>query len=54
MKMPYKSKGRTVYTKKRGAWRKKATAKSAAAAKRMVTLLRMVKARGKKKSGKKG
>jgi hypothetical protein len=46
--MPYKVKGKTVYVKKRGAWRKKATAKSAASAKRMIALLRSVKRRKRK------
>lgn len=45
--MPYKSSGKTVYVKKRGKWRKKATAKSKAAAKRMVNLLRSLKRRKK-------
>ena len=47
--MPYKSSGKTVYVKKRGRWVKKATAKSRAAAKRMVNLLRAVKASSKKR-----
>ena len=47
--MPYKQVGKTVYVKKRGSWRKKATAKTTSAAKRMISLLRRVKARGKKK-----
>lgn len=42
--MPYKVSGNTVYVKKRGRWVKKAKAKSSAAAKRMVKLLRAVKA----------
>lgn len=42
--MPYKTSGKTVYVKKRGRWVKKATAKSTAAAKRMVNLLRGIKA----------
>ena len=46
--MPYKVKGRTIYVKKRGAWRKKATAKSAASAKRMIALLQSVKRRKRK------
>lgn len=41
--MPYKSSGKTVYVKKRGRWVKKATAKTAAAAKRMLKLLRGLK-----------
>lgn len=42
--MPYKTSGKNVYVKKGGRWVKKATAKSTAAAKRMVKLLRGVKA----------
>jgi hypothetical protein len=42
--MPYKSSGKNVYVKKRGRWVKKATAKTTSAAKRMVKLLRGVKA----------
>lgn len=42
--MPYRTRGKTVQVKKRGKWRKKASAKSTAAAKRMVRLLNMVKA----------
>lgn len=45
--MPYKVSGKTVYVKKRGKWRKKATAKSKLSAKRMVRLLRRVKRRKK-------
>ena len=41
--MPYKTSGKTVMVKKRGKWRKKATAKSKASAQRMVRLLRGVK-----------
>ena len=41
--MPYKTVGKTVYVKKGGKWKKKATAKSAASAKAMVRLLRGVK-----------
>lgn len=48
--MPYKTSGKTVYVKKRGRWVKKATAKSSAAAKRMVKLLRAVKARTRKRN----
>jgi hypothetical protein len=48
--MPYKSSGKTVYVKKRGRWVKKATTKSRAAAKRMVNLLRAVKASSKKRN----
>lgn len=51
--MPYKVSGKTVYVKKRGSWRKKATAKTAASAKRMVRLLRAVKAGGMKRRRKK-
>lgn len=43
--MPYKTSGKNVYVKKGGRWIKKATAKSAAAAKRMVKLLRGIKSR---------
>lgn len=49
--MPYKTKGKTVYVKRAGRWVKKATAKSAASAKRMVSLLRGVKRGYKKKKG---
>lgn len=41
--MPYKSSGKTVYVKRRGKWRKKATAKTKQSAKRMVKLLRGIK-----------
>jgi len=41
--MPYKTSGKTVYVKKAGKWRKKATAKSKGSAQRMVKLLRGVK-----------
>jgi len=41
--MPYRTSGKIVQVKKAGKWRKKATAKSKAAAKRMVRLLRGVK-----------
>lgn len=41
--MPYKSSGNKVFVKKGGKWKLKATAKSAASAKRMVRLLRAVK-----------
>lgn len=47
--MPYKSRGKTVYVKKRGKWVKKATAKSVANAKRMVRALRSAKRRYKNK-----
>ena len=50
--MPYKTIGKSVYVKKAGKWKKKATAKSKVAAKRMVNLLRGVK-RGWKPTGKK-
>ena len=50
--MPYRSSGKTVYVKKRGKWRKKATAKSKSAAKRMIKLLRGLKY-NKRKSRKK-
>lgn len=43
--MPYKTSGKTVYVKRRGKWRKKATAKSKKSAKKMVALLRSVKRR---------
>ena len=46
--MPYKTSGKTVYVKKAGKWKKKATAKSKASAARMLKLLRGVK-RGMKK-----
>jgi len=46
--MPYKRSGNTVYVKKGGKWKKKATAKSPASAKRMVNLLRSKK-QGKKR-----
>ena len=46
--MPYKRKGRTVYVKKAGAWRKKATAKTIASAKRMMSILQRAKASRKK------
>ena len=38
--MPYQSRGKRVYVKKGGKWVLKATAKSIASAKRMVSLLR--------------
>jgi len=41
--MPYKVSGKTVYVKKLGKWRKKATAKSTASAKRMLKILRAAK-----------
>ena len=50
--MPYQSRGKRVYVKKGGQWVLKATAKSIAAAKRMVNLLRGVK-HGWKPTGKK-
>jgi|GEM_PF-2320205 len=46
--MPYRRSGKTVLVKKAGKWRKKATAKSKAAAERMIRLLRAVKERKKK------
>jgi len=46
--MPYKRKGRTVYVKKAGAWRKKATAKTLKKAKRMLSILQRAKAQRKK------
>jgi len=46
--MPYQSRGRRVYVKKGGKWKKKAKAKSPASAKRMVSLLRSKK-HGKKR-----
>lgn len=46
--MPYKRKGRTVYVKKAGAWRKKATAATVAKAKRMISILQRAKAQRKK------
>lgn len=51
--MPYKVSGKTVYVKKMGKWRKKATAKSTASAKRMLKILRAVKYGGMKRRGKK-
>lgn len=42
--MPYKTSGKNVYVKKGGRWIKKATAKSSAAAKKMLKLLRGLKA----------
>ena len=50
--MPYKLIGKTVYVKKAKKWKKKVVAKSVAAAKRMVRLLRGLK-HGWKPSGKK-
>lgn len=47
--MPYKVKGSTVYVKKAGKWRKKAKAKSATNAKRMVKILGMWESRTRKK-----
>jgi hypothetical protein len=41
--MPYKTSGKSVYVKKAGKWRKKATAKSKGSAKRMTKLLRGIK-----------
>jgi len=41
--VPYKTRGKTVLVKKNGKWTKKATAKTAASAKRMVDLLRSKK-----------
>ena len=46
--MPYKVSGKIVYVKRGGKWRKKAKAKTAQSAKRMVALLRSVKRRGRK------
>ena len=46
--MPYKVSGKTVYVKKKGSWRKKATAKTAASAKRMLKILRAAKSGGMK------
>jgi len=46
--MPYKRKGRTVYVKKAGAWRKKATAATITKAKRMMSILQRAKARKRK------
>ena len=46
--MPYKRKGRTVFVKKAGSWRKKATAKTLAKAKRMMSILQRAKARKRK------
>lgn len=55
--MPYKRIGKTVYVKKGGKWKKKATAKSVSKAKGMINLLRGVKhgwkPTGKKQRGKK-
>ena len=50
--MPYKRVGKTVYVNHGGKWVKKATAKSEAAAIRMLRLLRAVK-HGFKPTGKK-
>jgi hypothetical protein len=47
--MPYKVKGSTVYVKKAGKWRKKAKAKSATNAKKMVRILGMWEAKKKRK-----
>ena len=49
--MPYKRRGRIVYVKKAGAWRKKATAATVAKAKRMMSILQRAKARKKKRVG---
>lgn len=38
--MPYRRKGRTIYSKATGKWRKKQTCRSVAAAKRALKLLR--------------
>lgn len=51
--MPYKRKGRVVYMKEGDSWKKKATAKTAASAGRMINLLRAVKAGYKPKKRKK-
>ena len=48
--MPYKVSGKTVYVKKRGSWRKKATAKTVASAKRMIKILRAAKSRKRKRT----
>lgn len=37
--MPYKLRGKTIYTKSNGRWKKKQTAKSVASAKRAMKLL---------------
>jgi hypothetical protein len=47
--MPYKVSGKTVYVKKMGKWRKKATAKSVASAKRMIKILQAAKRGGVKR-----
>jgi len=41
--MPYRRKGRTVYVKRAGKWRKKGTSKSVKKAKKYLRLLRAVK-----------
>jgi hypothetical protein len=41
--MPYRRKGKTVQVKKRGRWRRKATARSITSAKRMLRTLRAAK-----------
>jgi len=46
--MPYKRRGKTVYVKKAGAWRKKATAATVTKAKRMMSILQRAKARKRK------
>lgn len=46
--MPYKRRGKTVYVKKAGVWRKKATAATVTKAKRMISILQRAKARRKK------
>ena len=50
--MPYKREGNTVFVKRAERWVKKAEAKSADAAKKMINLLRGVK-QGWKPTGKK-
>jgi hypothetical protein len=51
--MPYKRVGKTIYTKASGKWKKKQTAKSVAAAKKAMSLLRGVE-HGWKPSRRKG
>jgi len=41
--MPYKRKGRVIYVKRKGRWKKKSTHKSAALAKKGIRLLRAIK-----------
>ena len=47
--MPYKVVGKTVYIKKGSKWRKKATAKSKASAKRMIAKINAWKRKKRKK-----